>query len=101
MKLYRNNYFVMTAPESSSVTSSGATVTGSLTDYKGLKTEWGFEYKKHSATSWTTKKVTGTTLTANLTSLDASTKYDVRVYGKIGTDVQRGPESSFTTEASE
>lgn len=98
LKYFRNNDFVMTAPVASSVTSSGATVTGSLTDYKGLLTEWGFQYKKHSATSWTGKKVTGTTLSANLTSLDADTKYDVRVYGKIGTAVQYGPEASFETE---
>lgn len=101
MRLFRNNDFVMTAPTASSVTASGATVTGSLTDYKGLLTEWGFKYKKHSVTTWTTKKVTGTTLTANLTSLNAETKYDVRVYGKIGTAVQEGPIAEFTTEAAE
>lgn len=100
MQVFRNNNFMMTAPTSSSVTASGATVTGSLTDYKGLKTEWGFEYKTHAATSWSTKKVTGTTLTANLTSLSASTQYDVRVYGKIGSAKQVGPTGTFTTAES-
>lgn len=97
--LFRNNNFEMTAPVASDIAATSATVTGSLTDYKDLLTEWGFEFKKHSASSWTTKKVTGTTLTASLTSLTAETKYDVRVYGKIGTAVQYGPEASFTTEA--
>ena len=96
--LYRNNNFEFGAITSTK-TSSSITVSGTITDYKGLLTEKGFEYKAHSGSSWTTKKVTAATLSATVSSLSASTKYDFRIYGKIGTAIQYGPIEEITTEA--
>ena len=98
MNLYRSNVAIISAPVKGAVTSSSIAVTGQVAWYKGDAT-WGVAYKKHSGTSWTHKASTPQAIDTSLTSLDAATKYDIKLYVKYGSDYQYGEAIEVTTEA--
>ena len=66
--------------------------------YKGNAT-WGVAYKKHSASSWSYKASTSKTIDETLTSLTASTQYDIKLYVKFNGEYQYGSAIEVTTEA--
>lgn len=96
-QLFRSNIAILGTPTLSEVTSGGMTVTGSIGWFKDG--QWGYAYKKASATTWTYVPQTGKEIEASLTGLDASTKYDVCLYVKFDGAYQRGTKASATTEA--
>ena len=96
--LFRGNVATISAPTKGEVTSSSIAVTGSVEWYKGNAT-WGVAYKKHSASSWSYKASTSKTIDETLTSLDASTKYDIKLYVKFNGEYQYGSAIEVTTEA--
>lgn len=95
--LFRGNAATISAPTKGEVTSSSIAVTGSVVWYKGG--EWGVAYKKHSASSWTHKSSTSQTIDETLTSLTASTQYDIKLYVKFNGEYQYGSAIEVTTEA--
>jgi len=60
---------------------------------------WGVAYKKHSASSWTHKASSSQNINMTLTSLDAETEYDIKLYVKYDNEYQYGPTISKTTSA--
>lgn len=96
--LFRNNVAAISAPTKGEVTSSSIAVTGQVAWYKGDAT-WGVAYKKHSASNWTHKASTPQAIDTTLTSLDAETKYDIKLYVKWNNVYQYGDAIEVTTEA--
>ena len=96
--LFRSNKATISAPVKGTVTHNSIVVTGSVEWYKGNAT-WGVAYKKHSASSWSYKASTSQTIDETLTSLDASTKYDIKLYVKFNGEYQYGSAIEVTTEA--
>jgi hypothetical protein len=98
MNLYRNNKATISAPVKGEVTSSSIAVTGSVAWYKGNAT-WGVAYKKHSASSWTHKASTPQAIDMTITSLDADTTYDIKLYVKYNNVYQYGSAIEAATDA--
>ena len=98
--LFRSNKATISAPTKGTVTKNSIVVTGSVEWYKGDAT-WGVAYKKHSASSWTYKASTSKSINETLTSLTASTQYDIKLYVKYGGEYQYGSEINVTTSAAE
>lgn len=96
--LFRSNKATISAPVKGTVTHNSIVVTGSVEWYKGNAT-WGVAYKKHSASSWTHQASTSKTIEETLTSLDAETKYDIKLYVKWNDVYQYGSAIEVTTEA--
>ena len=100
LALFRSNKATISAPTKGTVTHNSIVVTGSVTWYKGGAT-WGVAYKKHSASSWTHQASTSKTIEETLTSLDAETKYDIKLYVLFDGVYQYGSEINVTTSAAE
>jgi hypothetical protein len=98
--LFRSNKATISAPVKGTVTKNSIVVTGSVEWYKGDAT-WGVAYKKHSASSWTYKASTSKSINETLTSLTASTQYDIKLYVKYNDEYQYGSEINVTTSAAE
>ena len=98
MKLYRHNLAQIGTPVKGEVTDATIAVTGQVAWYKGNAT-WGVAYKKSSASSWTHKASTTQSISTTLTSLDAETAYDIKLYVKWQNVYQYGPAIEVTTEA--
>ena len=98
MKVFRSNVAEISAPVKGTVDSSSIAVTGQVAWYKGDAT-WGVAYKKHSASSWKHEASTPQSIDTTLTSLDAETKYDIKLYVKWNGVYQYGPAIEVTTEA--
>jgi len=98
MKLYRNNIAQIGTPVKGEVTDSTIAVTGKVAWYKDNAT-WGVAYRKSGASSWTHKSSTTQDISKTLTSLDAETAYDIKLYVKFNGAYQYGPAIEVTTEA--
>ena len=98
--LFRSNKATISAPVKGTVTKNSIVVTGSVEWYKGNAT-WGVAYKKHSASSWTHQASTSKSINETLTSLTASTQYDIKLYVKYNDEYQYGSEINVTTSAAE
>ena len=98
--LFRSNVATISAPTKGTVTKNSIVVTGTVEWYKGDAT-WGVAYKKHSATSWSYQASTSKTINETLTSLTASTQYDIKLYVKYNDEYQYGSEIQVTTSAAE
>lgn len=98
MRLFRNNIAEIGTPVKGSVTKNSIAVTGSVTFYKDGT--WGVAYKTNSATTWTHKACTSQTISTTLTSLTASTKYNIKLYVKFNDEYQYGTAIDVTTSAS-
>lgn len=98
MKLFRNNIAEIGAPTAGTVTKNSIVVTGSLTFYK--EGTWGVAYKKNSASTWTHKASAAQTINSTLTSLTASTKYNIKLYVLFDGVYQYGEAIDVTTSAS-
>ena len=96
-KLFRNNNAAFDTPTLSGVTASAIHVAGNISWFKDG--EWGIAYKKASATTWNYSAQTSKTIDADLTGLEAETKYDVCLYVKFDNVYQRGTKAQATTEA--
>jgi len=96
-KIYRSNVAQIGTPTAGETTSSSIVVTGSVAFYKDGT--WGVAYKKHSASSWTHKASSSQNINMTLTSLDAETEYDIKLYVKYDNEYQYGPTISKTTSA--
>ena len=99
LNLYRSNVAEIGTPATSSVTKNSMTVSGTVVWYKDGAT-WGVAYKKHSASSWTHKASTSQTISESLTSLTASTQYDIKLYVLFDGAYQYGDSIDVTTSAS-
>lgn len=97
MKLFRNNIAQIGPPTAGETTTSSIAVTGSVVWYKDGT--WGVAYKKHSASSWTHKASSSKDISMTLTSLDANTEYDIKLYVKFNGVYQYGTAISKSTEA--
>lgn len=98
MKLFRNNLAEIGTPAASNVASTSMTITGTVKFYKDGT--WGVAYKKDSASTWTHKASTSQDIEMSLTSLTASTKYNIKLYVLFGGEYQYGPSIDKTTSAS-
>ena len=98
LSLIRNNVATISAPVKGTVDSSSIAVTGQVAWYKGNAT-YGVAYKKHSASSWTHVASDTQAIDETLTSLTASTKYDIKLYVKWNDVYQYGAAIEVTTEA--
>lgn len=87
----------------SSVTSSGATLSATVTENDTPVDSVGFRYKKEGASVWTPAPVndftSGTPFTKAITDLDDSTDYIYYAYMVLGGREVRTAEYSFTTES--
>jgi len=97
-KVFRNNVAQISAPTKGTVTASSIAITGSVVFYKDGS--WGVAYKKSSASSWTHKKVTSQDIETNLTSLNADTAYDIKLYVLYNGVYQYGEAIEVTTAES-
>ena len=98
--LCRSNNATISAPTKGTVTKNSIVVTGTVEWYKDGAT-WGVAYKKHSASSCTYKASTSKSINETLTSLTASTQYDIKLYVKFDGEYQYGSEINVTTSAAE
>ena len=98
--LCRSNNATISAPTKGTVTKNSIVVTGTVEWYKDGAT-WGVAYKKHSASSWTHKASTSKSINETLTSLTASTQYDIKLYVLFDGVYQYGSEINVTTSAAE
>ena len=98
--LFRSNKATISAPVKGTVTKNSIGVTGTVEWYKDGAT-WGVAYKKHSAASWTHQASTSKSINETLTSLTASTQYDIKLYVKFDGEYQYGSEINVTTSAAE
>ena len=96
--LFRSNVATISAPTKGTVTKNSIVVTGSVEWYKDGAT-WGVAYKKHSDTEWTHQASTSKTINETLSSLTASTQYDIKLYVKFDDVYQYGSEINVTTSA--
>ncbi len=95
--LFRGNVATISAPTKGTVTKNSIVVTGTVEWYKGG--EWGVAYKKHSASSWTHKSSSSQSINETLTSLTASTNYDIKLYVKFNGEYQYGSAIEVETAA--
>ena len=98
LNLCRSNVATISAPTKGTVTKNSIVVTGTVEWYKDGAT-WGVAYKKHSASSWSYKASSSKTIDETLTSLTASTQYDIKLYVKFNGEYQYGSAIEVTTEA--
>ena len=96
--LCRSNNATISVPTKGTVTKNSIVVTGTVEWYKDGAT-WGVAYKKHSASSWTHQASTSKSINETLTSLTASTQYDIKLYVKFDGQYQYGSEINVTTSA--
>ena len=96
--LFRSNVADISAPTKGTVTKNSIVVTGTVEWYKDGAT-WGVAYKKNSATEWTHQPSTSKSINETLSSLTASTKYNIKLYVKYGDEYQYGPAIDVTTSA--
>ena len=96
--LYRSNVATISAPTKGTVTANSIKVTGTVEWYKDGS--WGVAYKKDSASSWTHQASTSKSINETLTSLTASTKYNIKLYVKFDGEYQYGSAIDVTTSAS-
>ena len=96
--LFRSNVAEVSAPTKGTVTKNSIVVTGTVEWYKDGAT-WGVAYKKDSASDWTHQASTSKSINETLTSLTASTKYNIKLYVKYGDEYQYGPAIDVTTSA--
>ena len=97
--LFRSNVADISAPTKGTVTKNSIVVTGTVEWFKDGAT-WGVAYKKNSASDWTHQASTSKSINETLTSLTASTKYNIKLYVKFGDEYQYGPSIDVTTSAS-
>lgn len=97
--LFRSNVAEISAPTKGTVTKNSIVVTGTVEWYKDGAT-WGVAYKKNSASDWTHQASTSKSINETLTSLTASTKYNIKLYVKFGDEYQYGSAIDVTTSAS-
>lgn len=96
--LFRNNIADLPAPTLSNVAGTSMKVSGTIGWYKDG--EWGFAYKTSAGSTWTYKKQTNKTFSnVTLSSLTASTSYDVCLYVKFNGIYQRGTVATQETTA--
>jgi hypothetical protein len=101
MNLFRSNVAAISAPTKGTVTKNSIVVTGTVEWYKDNAT-WGVAYKKNSASSWSYKEAsTSKSINVTLTSLTASTKYNIKLYVKFNGEYQYGSQIDVTTSAAE
>ena len=100
LNLFRSNVAAISAPTEGTVTKNSIVVTGTVEWYKDGAT-WGVAYKEHSASSWTHQASTSKSINETLTSLTASTKYDIKLYVKFNGEYQYGSAIEVTTSAAE
>ena len=98
--LFRSNVAAISAPTKGTVTKNSIVVTGTVEWYKDGAT-WGVAYKKNSASSWTYKASTSKSINETLSSLTASTKYNIKLYVKYNGEYQYGSQIDVTTSAAE
>jgi len=96
--LFRSNVATISAPTKGTVTKNSIVVTGTVEWYKDGAT-WGVAYKKNSDTDWTHQASTSKSINETLTSLTASTKYNIKLYVKFGNEYQYGSSIDVTTSA--
>ncbi len=96
--LFRSNVAEISAPTKGTVTKNSIVVTGTVEWYKDG--EWGVAYKKDSDSDWTHKASTSQTINETLSSLTASTKYNIKLYVKFDGEYQYGSSIDVTTAAS-
>ena len=96
--LCRSNNATISVPTKGTVTKNSIVVTGTVEWDKDGAT-WGVAYKKHSASSWTHQASTSKSINETLTSLTASTQYDIKLYVKFDGEYQYGSEINVTTSA--
>lgn len=97
MKLFRNNIAEIGTPSASDITKNSMKVAGAIKFYKDGT--WGVAYKKDSASTWTYKASTSQNISMTLSSLSASTKYNIKLYVLFGGEYQYGPAIDKTTSA--
>ena len=95
--LFRGNVATISAPTKVSASKNSIIISGSVVWYKDG--EWGVAYKKNSDTDWTYKASTTKSIYATLSSLTASTEYNIKLYVKFDGEYQYGEAIDVTTEA--
>ena len=100
LNLCRSNVATISAPTKGTVTKNSIVVTGTVEWYKDGAT-WGVAYKKDSASSWTHKASTSKSINETLSSLTASTKYNIKLYVLFNGEYQYGSAIDVTTSAAE
>lgn len=100
LNLCRSNVATISAPTKGTVTKNSIVVTGTVEWYKDGAT-WGVAYKKNSASSWTHKASTSKSINETLSSLTASTKYNIKLYVLFNGEYQYGSAIDVTTSAAE
>jgi hypothetical protein len=96
--LFRSNVADISAPTKGTVAATSIKVTGHIDWYKDGT--WGVAYKKDSASTWTHKASTSKDIDETLTSLTASTKYNIKLYVLFDGEYQYGDSIDVTTSAS-
>ena len=99
LNLFRSNVAEISAPTKGTVTKNSIVVTGTVEWYKDGAT-WGVAYKKNSASDWSYKASTSKSINETLTSLTASTKYNIKLYVLFDGKYQYGDSIDVTTSAS-
>ena len=99
LNLFRSNVAEISAPTKGTVTKNSIVVTGTVEWYKDGAT-WGVAYKKNSASDWTHQASTSKSINETLTSLTASTKYNIKLYVLFDGVYQYGSSIDVTTSAS-
>jgi hypothetical protein len=97
--LFRSNVAGISAPTKGTVTKNSIVVTGTVEWYKDGAT-WGVAYKKNSASDWSYQASTSKSINETLTSLTASTKYNIKLYVLFDGEYQYGDSIDVTTSAS-
>lgn len=100
LNLCRSNVATISAPTKGTVTKNSIVVTGTVEWYKDGAT-WGVAYKKDSTSSWTHKASTSKSINETLSSLTASTKYNIKLYVLFNGEYQYGSAIDVTTSAAE
>lgn len=98
--LCRSNVADISAPTKGTVTKNSIKVTGTVEWYKDGAT-WGVAYKKDADSDWTYKASTSKSIDETLSSLTASTKYNIKLYVKFDGVYQYGSSIDVTTSAAE
>ena len=96
--LFRSNVATISAPTKVSATANSIIISGSVTWYKGDAT-YGVAYKKDADSTWSHKASSSESIYVTLSSLTASTKYNIKLYVKYDGEYQYGSAIDVTTEA--
>ena len=96
--LFRSNVAAISAPTKGTGAATSIKVTGHIDWYKDGT--WGVAYKKDSASTWTYKASTSKDINMTLSSLTASTKYNIKLYVLFDGAYQYGDSIDVTTSAS-